>query len=92
VLGDAPHPLAQAAQELALADRLGQPLGLAPQPDVLLYELVRLQRPLDGEQQLGHRERLLDEVVGPEPGCLDCGLDRAMAGHHEHRGVHLVAV
>jgi hypothetical protein len=46
---------------------------------------TRVERALDGPQQLGQRERLLDEIKGAEPGRFDCGLDRAVSGHHDHR-------
>ena len=44
-----------------------------------------IERALDRAQQLGERQRLLDEVEGAEARRLDRGLDRAVAGHHDHR-------
>jgi hypothetical protein len=44
-----------------------------------------LQRPPDGGEQLLQRDRLLEEIVGADAGCLDRGIDRAVTGHHHHR-------
>ena len=44
------------------------------------------------EQGLLERERLLDEVVGAELGRLDRGLDGAVAGDHDHRGLRAHAL
>src|SRR6185369_13959123 len=41
-----------------------------------------VQRALDGAQQLGERQRLLDEIEGTEPRRFDGGLDRTMTRHH----------
>ena len=47
----------------------------------------RVERTLDGWQQFGERQGLLDEIEGTEPRGLDRGLDRAVSGHHHHRAV-----
>src|SRR5579872_5719193 len=44
-----------------------------------------IQRALDGSQQLGQREWLLDEVEGAQTGSFYRSLHGAMAGHHHDR-------
>jgi hypothetical protein len=44
-----------------------------------------LERALDGAQQLGERQRLLDEIEGAEARGLDRRLDGAVARHHHDR-------
>src|SRR5881628_269701 len=78
--------LAQGAHHRALADdlrALAQPLL---ERLVLLLETRVIERPRHGQQGLLERQRLLDEVVGAEPGRLDRRLDGAVAGDHHDRG------
>jgi hypothetical protein len=93
VLGDALDLLAQPLHGRRAAGGFVHQRRAPTQADVLALELVRLQRALDGQQQLGHGQRLFQEVVGAEAGRLDRGLDVAVAGHHDHRaGQALVLV
>ena len=92
VLGDALDLLAQSLHDRAASDRL-MDLGCAAfEPDVLLLELVGLERALQGQQQLGHGQRLFEEIVGAEPCGLDRRLDRAVSRHHDHRAGQLVVL
>ena len=85
-VGGQPRQLAaQLRDRAAAADR-------APRPDAPALTNLPLgrrergiERALDGAQQLGQRQRLLDEIIGAEARGLDRGLDRAVAGHHHHR-------
>ena len=88
VARDLLHLLAQLLHQAALADRRDQrrdqrALRLAP-------ALARLQRALRGAQELGDRQRLLDEIEGAEAGRLDRGLDRAVPGQHDDRAAQRV--
>ena len=47
--------------------------------------LTACQALLHRLQQFLQRDRLLEEIHRADPGCLDCGVDRRVAGHHDHR-------
>ncbi len=85
MLGDFEHLGSQALDHLAAPDRFGDHPLLAAQILIFPRQPVRLQRPLHGQQQLGHGQRFLDEIVGAQPGRLHGGFDRAVPGHHDHR-------
>src|SRR6185437_10210006 len=83
VAGDLLQLGAQLLHDLAFAHRHHERrheelAGLAP-------AFARIQRALDGAQQLGERQRLLDEIERPEPRRLDSGLDGSVSGHHDDR-------
>ena len=65
---------------------------VALEAGVLAAQLVGFERAFERQQQLGHRQRLLDEVQAPRARGLDRGLDRAVAGHHDHRAGQAVAL
>ena len=44
-----------------------------------------LERARDRRQELRQADRLFEEIERADPGRLDGGLDRAVAGHHHHR-------
>ncbi len=77
------HLFAQLVHQAALADRRDQRRNQgalclpAPAP--------RLERMFDGAQQLGDRQRLLDEIERAEARRLDRGLDCPVPGQHDHR-------
>jgi hypothetical protein len=77
--------LTQRLRDLALADRYGKrrPLGAGGKP----LAAPGIEGPLDRAQQLGQRQRLLDEIESAQARSLDGGLDRTVAGHHDHRAV-----
>jgi len=81
--------------DLARGDRLAEERDVAagetPQARVLAAQPVRLDRPLDDQQEAVGLEWLLDEIVGAG---LDRGhrrVDRAVAGDHHHRDRRLFA-
>ena len=75
--------LAQLLHQPALADRRDQRRDQRALR--LAAALAGLERALGRAQQLGDRQRLLDEVEGAEPRRLDRGLDRAVAGENDDR-------
>jgi hypothetical protein len=85
VLGDALDLLAEALHGGAAPDRRRQRPFVLAQVEVFALQLVGFERAFDGDQQLGHRQRFLDEVVRAETGRLDRGLDRPVSGDHDHR-------
>ena len=92
MLGDFEHLGPQALDHLAAPDRFGDDPLLAAQVLVFPRQPVRLQRPLHGQQQLGHGQRFLDEIVGAQPGRFHRGFDRAVPGHHDDRTGQMVAL
>ena len=74
---------AQLLHQAALADRRGE--CSAEQFPRLAVAPAGIERALHGAQQLGERQRLLDEVEGPEARGLDRRLDGAVPGHHDDR-------
>jgi len=57
---------------------------------VLLDHAALVEGPLDGHGQLFVDERLGEEVEGPGADRLDGGIDRAVAGDHDHSRGRLV--
>ena len=90
VRGDAANGFAQLFHGLALAGRHRHHLRVPLETQIFLAQACALQRALDGDQQLGGGQRLFDEVVSAEADRLDRGLDRAVAGHHDHRHQQVV--
>ena len=90
MLGKLLHALTKALHQRTAPDRRQrgrQPLAGCPG----LFA-GRLQRRLDGAQQLGQRQRLLDEVERAEARRLDGRVDRAVPRHDDHRAAQVVAV
>ncbi len=59
-------------------------LGL--QRSVLFDDPLLVEGPLHGQQQFFVDQRLGQEVEGPQPNGVDCGLHRAVAGDHDDVG------
>ena len=83
VRGDLLGLLAQRVHRAALADRRDQ--RRHQRASRLAAIASGIERALDGAQELGERQRLLDEVERAEPRRFDRGLDRAVARHHHDR-------
>ena len=83
VRGDLLGLLAQRVHRAALADRRDQRRHerAAGLPAIA----PGIERALDRAQELGERQRLLDEIERAEPRRFDRGLDRAVARHHHDR-------
>ena len=75
--------LAQRVHRAALADRRDQ--RRHQRAAGLPLVTTGIERALDRAQQLGERQRLLDEIECAEPRRFDRGLDRAVARHHDDR-------
>ena len=78
--------LAQRFHGNAVADDDALGLELLFQVDVLALQSLRLNCILDDDQRPFNAERLLEEVIGAEFRGAHRGLDRAVAGDHDHFG------
>ena len=83
VRSDLLNLLAQRVHRAALADRRDQ--RRHERAARLAAVATGIERALDRAQELGERQRLLDEIERAEPRRFDRGLDRAVAGHHHDR-------
>ncbi len=92
VLGDALHLFAQGDHDRRLAQGLGRRGEETTAVEPVTLESLDLKRALDDEQELGQRQRLLEEVVGPETGRLDGRLDRPMTRDHDHGTGHALGL
>jgi hypothetical protein len=81
VLRNAADLLAQGPHRLALAGRRSE---LRTRAAAQLFATTQRQRLLDGTQQLGERNGLLEEIDGAEARGFHSRVDRAVARHHDH--------
>ena len=92
-LADLLEQLEDPLHRRALADdpvEAGPLEQLGPQPRVLLAQRLGVHAPLEGEPQLGHRERLGQVVRRPFAHRLDRVVDRGEAGHDQDDQVGVV--